>query len=142
MEGGQGIWRFALIALAAVVAGAGMGVLLGGANSDPFETVVETVTAERHTVTKTETETVTKTTTETVTETEGIPSSTSGTTGVGDDDADGDNCSDSYVGACLDPWQGYNDVECGDITDQDFTSTGEDPYGLDRDLDGVACESH
>jgi hypothetical protein len=58
-----------------------------------------------------------------------------------DDDTDGDGCSDSYDGACLDPSDGLNDLDCTEIADTDFESVGDDPYGLDADSDGIACES-
>jgi hypothetical protein len=41
----------------------------------------------------------------------------------------------------LPPSDGTNDVNCGDISETDFNSVGDDPDGLDRDGDGVACES-
>jgi hypothetical protein len=140
MEGMEGLWRFAVIALLAVAAGAGVGILLGGANSDPFETVLRTVTGKRHTVTETETRTVTKTRTETVTRSERATEPLDGGAGA-DDDADGDGCSDSYAGPCVEPFDGYNHVDCAQIGDHDFSSIGDDPYGLDPDDDGVACES-
>lgn len=140
MEGLEGIWRFGLIALLAVIAGAGMGILLGGAESDPFETVIKTVAGEGRTVTETETETVTKTKTETVTDAGETADPLDGGTRA-DDDADGDNCSDSYAPACVDPSDGYNDLDCNAIGDKDFSSTGDDPHGLDPDQNGVACES-
>ena len=137
----EATWRFALIALIAVAAGAGVGILLGGANPDPFETVIKTVAGERQTVTETETETVTEAKTETVTDSEAVPDTAGGDEG-GDDDADGDGCSDSYDGACLNPFEGNDDVDCTEIGEQDFNSIGDDPYGLDPNLDGAACESH
>ena len=140
MEGMEGIWRFLLIALIAVAAGAGVGVLLGGANSDPYDTVVKTVEGRRHTVTETETETVTKTRTQTVTERQRSTQSVDDGSGA-NDDVDGDNCSDSYEGACVQPFDGYSQVDCSQIGAHDFRSVGDDPYGLDPDHDGVACES-
>lgn len=139
MEGGDGIWRFLVIGLLAVVAGAGVGVALGGANSDPFETVVETVPGERRTVTRTETETVTETREKTVTETEDVVQPAAG--GTGDDDVDRDGCSDSYEPECIEPSDGSSSVDCAEIGEEDFSSLGADPYGLDPDGDGVACES-
>lgn len=38
------------------------------------------------------------------------------------------------------PDDGY-DVNCTDLAESDFDSVGGDPYGLDRDGDGIACES-
>lgn len=140
MEDGAGIWGFLLICLIAVVVGTGMGILLGGAGGDSFETVVKTVTGERHTVTETKTETVTKTTTETVTESEAIDEPVAVSAGT-DDDTNQDECSDSYAPVCLEPSDGTNHLSCIDIADQDFTSTKNDPYGLDGDKDDVACES-
>ena len=138
MEGGDGIWRFLVIALVAVLAGAGVGVLLGGANSDPFETVVKTVSGKRQTVTVTETETVTETKQKTVTETEDVKPAGGG---AGDDDVDHDGCSDSYEPECLPPSDGSTAVSCAELGDEDFSSIGSDPYSLDPDRDGVACES-
>ena len=131
-------WGALLVSLIAVVAGAGLGIALGGANSDPFETVVKTVGGKRRTVT--ETETVTKT--KTVTETEEAPDALSGGATTSDDDADGDGCSDSYEGPCLDPADGSTDIDCTKIRQKDFNSVGDDPYGLDPNGDTVACASY
>src|SRR5688500_17835833 len=113
------VWGALLVGLIAVVAGAGVGIALGGANSDPFETVVKTVGGKSHTVTETETITKTKTVTETETEEALDPAISSGAS-VGDDDADGDGCSDSYQGPCLDPADGSTDIDCTKIRQQDF----------------------
>lgn len=90
------------------------------------------------------TTTVEKPIVKTITET--TPADSFGEGGDGDtdttDDIGGDGCSDSYEGACLDPSDGYNDVNCTDILDTDFDSVGDDPYALDRDADGIACESY
>lgn len=48
------------------------------------------------------------------------------------------SCNPNYVGACL-PLTG--DVDCGDISAHDFRSVGSDPFRLDGDGDGIACES-
>lgn len=133
------VWGALLVGLVAIVAGAGMGIVLGSANSDPFETVVTTVGGKTRTVT--ETETVTKTKTVTETEEALDPAVSSGAT-EGDDDLDGDGCSDSYEGPCLDPADGSTDVDCTKIRQQDFNSVGEDPYGLDPNGDSIACESY
>ncbi len=47
-------------------------------------------------------------------------------------------CNPNYTGVCL-PLTG--DVDCGDITARDFGSVGSDPFRLDGDGDGIACES-
>ena len=144
MDGFERIWIYVLIALVAVVLGAGTGVVIGGANSDPFETVVKTVARETRTVTETETVTKTKTKTETVTEAEAeaetIAEKPPTSSGADNDDADTDGCSDSYSGACLDPSDGANQLTCADVGEDGFGSIGDDPYGLDPDSDGIACE--
>lgn len=48
-------------------------------------------------------------------------------------------CDSNYSGVCV-PVVGY-DLDCKDIPAKRFQSTGSDPHGLDRDKDGVACES-
>jgi hypothetical protein len=48
------------------------------------------------------------------------------------------SCNPNYTGVCL-PLTG--DVDCGDISARDFGSVGSDPFRLDGDGDGVACES-
>lgn len=48
-------------------------------------------------------------------------------------------CSPAYSGACVPARVG--DVDCTELAAQDFASVGSDPYDLDRDDDGVACES-
>jgi hypothetical protein len=72
---------------------------------------------------------------------DGVDEATTGSSGS-TDDADGDGCSDSYDGACVDPYVGKDDVNCDDVTDTDFDSVGDDPYELDADGDGTACESY
>jgi hypothetical protein len=37
-------------------------------------------------------------------------------------------------------WNGY-DLDCSDFTITDFSITGSDPNRLDREGDGVGCES-
>jgi hypothetical protein len=56
-------------------------------------------------------------------------------------DSDGDGCSDSYKDACVPPYSGVDDVKCDDIPEADFRSVRDDPYRLDREGDGIACES-
>lgn len=55
------------------------------------------------------------------------------------DDSDGDDCSDNYSG-CLPA--GEYDVDCGEVSDTDIDVIGVDEYALDRDGDGIACESY
>lgn len=57
---------------------------------------------------------------------------------VGDDSDDG-GCSDNYSG-CVPA--GEYDVDCGEISDTDIDVLGVDEYALDRDGDGIACESY
>jgi micrococcal nuclease len=33
------------------------------------------------------------------------------------------------------------DLDCGDITFENFTVTGSDPHGFDGDNDGIGCET-
>lgn len=48
-------------------------------------------------------------------------------------------CDPNYTGACVPPYP--PDVNCPDIPVKNFRSIGSDPHGLDRDKDGIACES-
>lgn len=48
-------------------------------------------------------------------------------------------CSPEYSGACVP--MNIGNVNCPDVAAQDFRSVGSDPYGLDGDTDGIACES-
>lgn len=50
----------------------------------------------------------------------------------------GPSCNPNYTGVCL-PLSG--DVDCGDISARGFRSIGSDPFRLDGDGDGIACES-
>jgi hypothetical protein len=72
--------------------------------------------------------------------------------GDGDGDGDGDgggdgggDCDPSYDGACLDASASDYDCEGGTGDGPEYTGTvtviGDDHFGLDRDGDGVACES-
>jgi hypothetical protein len=129
-----------------------VGFILGaavGSGDEPEKTAAttaETVTVVR-TDTVTNTETVTKTKTRVKyrtrvkvkyrTVTEAAPQPV-----AADADADlggGDGCSPEYEGACVPDDAG--DVNCTDLSDTDIDSVGSDPYGLDRDGDGIACES-
>jgi hypothetical protein len=64
---------------------------------------------------------------------------------VVDPSEQGGNCDPNYVGACVPA--GASDVDCagGDGDGPDYVGpvqvVGSDPYGLDRDGDGYACES-
>lgn len=92
-------------------------------------------------MTATETKTVTEMRTETVTDSEAITESV-------DSDVPPRTTRPTATAAlqlqrsCLDPSDSYNDVNCTEIGEQDSNSTGDDPYGIDRDLDAVACESY
>lgn len=52
----------------------------------------------------------------------------------------GDNCTPEYPDFCIPqlPGDAYN---CGDFSEKNFTALAPDPYRLDRDQDGIACES-
>ena len=54
------------------------------------------------------------------------------------------SCDPNYEGACLDPDSPDYDCEGGSGDGPDYTGTvrivGDDPYDLDRDGDGVACD--
>lgn len=57
-----------------------------------------------------------------------------------------DGCHPSYKGACLDPAASDYDCEGGSGDGPEYASgpitvVGDDPYDLDRDGDGTACES-
>ena len=66
------------------------------------------------------------------------PPTTSGGRGKSDD------CDPNYSGACLDPNAFDYDCEGGSGNGPEYTGTvevvGDDPYDLDRDGDGVACD--
>jgi hypothetical protein len=49
------------------------------------------------------------------------------------------NCSSEYEGACV---PNGRDYDCSEIDGKDFASVGSDPDRLDRDRDGIACESY
>lgn len=55
------------------------------------------------------------------------------------DSSAADGCSPEYEGACVP--DNVGDVDCTELSDSDFSSVGSDPYGLDADGDGIACES-
>ncbi len=62
-------------------------------------------------------------------------SDTSSTTST----SDTSTCDPNYEGACVPMDQG--DVNCSDLSATNFRSVGTDPYNLDPDKDGIACES-
>lgn len=49
------------------------------------------------------------------------------------------SCDPNYSGACIPVYP--PDIDCGDISAKNFKSIGSDPHRLDRDNDGIACES-
>ena len=55
------------------------------------------------------------------------------------------DCDPNYAGACLDPRSPDYDCEGGSGDGPDYTGrvrvVGEDPFDLDRDGDGVACDA-
>jgi hypothetical protein len=55
-----------------------------------------------------------------------------------------EECDPNYAGACLDPSSSDYDCEGGARDGPDYTGTvevvGDDPYDLDRDGDGIACD--
>ena len=48
-------------------------------------------------------------------------------------------CDPNYTGACVPPYP--PDVNCPQIPARDIRVVGSDPHRLDRDNDGIACES-
>ena len=48
------------------------------------------------------------------------------------------DCDSSYPDLCL---PSSPDVNCVDISDKRFTVLPPDPHGLDKDEDGIGCES-
>lgn len=61
-----------------------------------------------------------------------------------DDGAGSEDCDPNYEGQCLDPYASDYDCEGGSGNGPLYTGpvqvVGDDPYGLDRDGDGFACE--
>jgi hypothetical protein len=51
----------------------------------------------------------------------------------------GSGCDPNYAGACVPT--GIGDVDCDQVAGKDFFVVGVDVDGLDRDKDGIACES-
>lgn len=48
-------------------------------------------------------------------------------------------CDPNYSGACVPPYP--PDIDCSDMKEKNFRSTGNDPHGFDGDGDGRACET-
>lgn len=49
------------------------------------------------------------------------------------------NCDPSYPDMCIPV--GAPDLDCGDVSEKNFTVVGNDPHRFDRDKDGIGCES-
>jgi hypothetical protein len=49
------------------------------------------------------------------------------------------NCDPSYPDVCISPPP--PDLDCGDISDTDFTVLAPDPHELDSEGDGIGCEN-
>ncbi len=123
-----------------VIAGILMGTVIGSVGKPDAEVAAETVV-------RTETVSTTKTVTRTRTKTVTRPADSLADTDAlgGDDPATGatdagKSCSSDYVDACI-PADSPEIVTCRDIPERDFPSVGDDPYALDPDDDGTACES-
>ena len=54
--------------------------------------------------------------------------------------ANAQRCDPNDKGACIQPYS-QGDVDCSEIKDRNFRSVGSDPHRLDRDKNGMACES-
>jgi resuscitation-promoting factor RpfB len=135
--------KLTLLVAGLIVIGFVLGIAVGSGD-EPQTTAQTRTVVSTDTITRTETRTETVTHTRTRyrtrikvkyrTVTEAAPEPLAGS-----DDSDGDGCSSEYVGACVPDDAG--DVNCTDLAESDFDSVGSDPYGLDRDGDGIACES-
>ena len=73
------------------------------------------------------------------------PSETGASSPPADEQSSGsEDCDPNYSGACLDPSSSDYDCEGGTGDGPDYTGmvdvVGDDPYDLDRDGDGVACD--
>jgi hypothetical protein len=51
----------------------------------------------------------------------------------------GGNCDPSYPSVCIPRYP--PDLDCGEISQRNFTVIGSDPHGFDGDNDGIGCES-
>jgi hypothetical protein len=135
--------KMTLLVASLVLIGFVLGAAAGsGDDSDAKTVTVASGTTSTETVTHTQTVTRTHVRTKYKTRvkvkvkyrtiTEQAPAPDAG--GAGDE-----GCSPEYSGACVPDDAG--DVDCTELADSDFDSVGSDPYGLDADGDGVACES-
>lgn len=71
---------------------------------------------------------------------EGASSSgSSSSTGGSGSGSTGSNCHPSYPGVCIPAPP--PDLDCGQISQRNFSVTGSDPHRFDGDGDGVGCES-
>lgn len=146
--------RTTAIIVGLVVGGFALGWTFGSWGEDGGgspQAVVETVTSERPATTKTVRRTRTVVRTVTVDEfgdaldpngedpdaDDEFATDTTDGTDTTETSGSSTPCSSEYLGACV-PDDGT--ASCPDIDEQDFESIGEDPYGLDPDGDGVACE--
>ena len=120
--------RTTSLIVALVIAGILMGTVIGSLGEPDAKVAAKTVV-------RTQTKTVTR-------PADGLAD----TDALGEDDAasgttdTGRNCSSDYADACI-PADSPEIVSCRDITERDFQSVGDDPYALDPDGDGTACES-
>jgi Excalibur calcium-binding domain len=53
--------------------------------------------------------------------------------------AQGQNCDSSYPDFCIAPPP--PDLDCGDMTQKNFTVRQPDPHRFDGDKDGIGCEA-
>ncbi len=132
--------RTTSLIVALVIAGVLMGTVIGSLGEPDAKVAVQTVV---RTQTVSKTKTVTRTRTKTVTRpADGLADADA----LDEDDAatgttdTGRNCSSDYLDACI-PADSPEIVSCRDIPERDFQSVGNDPYALDPDGDGTACES-
>ena len=52
---------------------------------------------------------------------------------------DNDDCDSSYPDVCIPPYP--PDLNCNDISDKNFRVLYPDPHKLDREEDGIGCET-
>ena len=62
-----------------------------------------------------------------------------GAGGGGGGGGGGGNCDPSYPGVCIPPPP--PDLDCDDVSFNNFTVVGTDPHGFDGDDDGIGCET-